>query len=63
MRRGPIEPGQHAGERPGEIGHAVGDHRKAKFCEPAGIAIGIEHERRDLWAQPLDHPLEQRNST
>jgi hypothetical protein len=62
VRHRPIEAGQNARERAGEVGNAVSDHREAKFREAVGIAVGVEHERIDLRPQPLDDALEQRNT-
>ena len=45
VRRRPIEPGENAGERPGKIRHAVGDHRQAGIGETRRIAIGVDDDR------------------
>ena len=60
VRRGPVQAGQDAGERTGEIGDGVGDHGQAEGREPPGVAVGVEHERVHLRPGALDHLREQR---
>ena len=50
MRRGPVEPGEDAGERPGEVRHVVGDHRQAEAREARRIAVGVEDDARRIAA-------------
>src|SRR5215472_2488171 len=56
----PIEPCQHPGEWPGEIGYAIGHDGQPKFSKAGGVAVGVEHECVNLRPQPLDNPFEQR---
>ncbi len=58
--RGIFEPGQHAGERPGEFGRLVGEDRQAKAGEARRIAIGADRETRALRAKPLDRAGDHR---
>ena len=44
------------------LGAAIGRDWQSEAREAGGIAVGIEHERIDLRPEPLDDPLEQRNS-
>ncbi len=46
--RRPIEPGQHARQRPGEPGDAVGCDRQIEPAEPRRVSIGVQHQSRDL---------------
>src|SRR5439155_15754988 len=61
-RGGPIEAGQHAGERAGEARYAVCRDRQRVARKAGGVAIGVEHEPVDLRPQPLDDPVEQRDT-
>ena len=58
MRGRPVEPGEDAGERAGEIRHDVGHHRQAGIGEARGIAVGVEDDARALRREPRQHALE-----
>ena len=58
MRRRPIEPGQDAGERTGEIRHRVRHDRQAGVAKARRIAVGIEDDRGALRRKPRQHALE-----
>src|SRR3984957_20279982 len=48
MSGSPIKTGKNAGQRSGEIRHAVGDYRAAGIGEARGIAIGIDDDAAAL---------------
>ena len=50
----PIKSGEHASQRPGETGNAVGDNRQPIAREPRRIPVGVERQRVHLWLHPLD---------
>ena len=50
MRRGPVEPGEDAGERAGEIRHAVGDHRQPGVGKARRVAVGVDDDARRIAA-------------
>ncbi len=58
VRRHPVEPGQDAGQRPGEPRDAIGRDRQGERREPRGIAIGIDDQAIALRLEPFDHPIE-----
>src|ERR1700686_5406344 len=55
--RRPIEARKNAGERPGEIRHAVGDHGQAGIGKARGIAVGIDDEASALRYEACKHAL------
>ena len=61
-RRAPtiFEAGQNAGERPGEIGRIVGQHRQAEAGEARRIAVGADRQSGALRAKPPDRVGDQR---
>ena len=58
----PIKTRQNAGERAGEIGHAIGDHRQVVTREPGWIAVGIEDDFPAGRAQEPQYPVENRDA-
>src|SRR4029450_4127399 len=58
MHRCPVEPGENASERAGEIRHGVSHHGKTGIGEARGIAVGIENDGRALRFEPREHALE-----
>ena len=58
VRRRPVEAGEDAGERAGEIRHRVGDHRQAGVGEARGIAVGVDDQARALRRHAREHALE-----
>ena len=60
LRRRPVEPGQHAGERPLTGERPIRQDRQPERCEARGIAIGAQRDRRGLRQQPVNDPFKQR---
>ncbi|BBF92324.1 hypothetical protein BLTE_10090 [Blastochloris tepida] len=58
--RGPIEAGEHTGERARKARHAVRDDRQ-RGTKTYRIAIGIDHERCAGRPQHRDHAVQQRH--
>ena len=61
VRRRPVEAGENAGERSGEIRHAVGDDRQADDAKRAGSPLALSTMPRALRRQPRQHALEDRS--
>ena len=53
----------NSGERPGEATDDVADDRQTEWGEARRIAVGIQHQRRDLRTRALDHVREDGPST
>jgi hypothetical protein len=58
MQCRPIEAGENAGERTGEIGHAVGDHRQLGIGEARRVAVGVDQEAGALRRKSSEHALQ-----
>ena len=50
LRRRPVEPGEDAGERAGEVWHRVGNDRQPELGKARRIAIGVEDDARRIAA-------------
>ena len=56
---GPFHARQDTGERTGKARHEIPRHRKSIVRKAAGIAVGVQQQRADLGADPLQHVIEQ----